>query len=193
MKVLKTEKRNSYREDVYRKFGRVFEQSLSRVWQHTKKGFFIITAFTPDFTEEENLQRNQILKKDLRDYGLGFFEVDGVYRYKATGIIESELSYFVPKYKYSNEEIKEIAIELCGEHKQETVIYIDDTGTAFLLYPNGKEVKIGNNFNPDQIADNYSRLRGRGSHRDRTFFFEGLRKPAGMCSAIEMKLEGSMF
>ena len=83
-------RRNKY----YERYGNLYEsQSLSRVWKHSQKGFFMMSSFRGIYSQEENLERHQGLKRQLKRVNLGFFEVDGQYKYD-DGTIETELSVF---------------------------------------------------------------------------------------------------
>ena len=61
------------------KFGNycINETKLSRIVENTKDSFTIISAFRSELPIEENVRRHNELKKDLRDYGLGFTELIG--------------------------------------------------------------------------------------------------------------------
>ena len=57
-------KKKVNRGKVYEKYGhKLYEQSLSRIWQHSKEGFFLISAFRDKYTEEENLVRHDKIKR----------------------------------------------------------------------------------------------------------------------------------
>ena len=55
------------------------ESSLSRVIQHGKNGFMILSAFKGDVPLEENLTNSRALQKALREKNLGFFQLIGVW------------------------------------------------------------------------------------------------------------------
>jgi hypothetical protein len=181
----------------YQKYGAcLYEHSLASVWRHSYKGFFMMSAFKGTFSEEENLKRHEHLKSLLRNSGLGYFEVDGVYKYE-DGHTESELSVFVPlNPSMSFDEFKKIAVNLGKEFNQESVLvkYPDEggKGKATLAFSDGREIEIGEKVGYDKIADAYSRLR-KGSHKGRTFILEGVRVPSNHINAYQLKAEGILF
>jgi hypothetical protein len=192
-------------------------QSLSNVWRHSSKGFFIISAFR-DRNDKINMQKHGELKRDLQARKLGYYEVDGAYTYD-NGMTSKELSVFVPFRPdvYSSVEFKRIAHELCVKYQQESVLlYTPDLG--LLINEKGYFKKIGDQINYDKIVKNFSILR-KGSHKGRRFsvgdregrdytndpmsdhpdpdlvrpvdyIFEGVRVPSNHLSAMLMEQEG---
>ena len=185
------ERYENYNNHLYEK------QSLSRVWKHSQNGFFMMSSFRGQFSLEDNLKRHEQLKKSLKQKKLGFFEIDGTYKYD-DGHTESELSLFVPFRSdiYSFEEFEKIALELGKKFNQESVLVkypVDEGNEAVLLYSDSaKKDVIGTNVGYDKVSFAYSKLR-KGSHKDRTFIIEGFRIPNNHIDAYKLKLEGIQF
>jgi hypothetical protein len=169
-------------------------QSLSKVWSHSKKGFITMSAFRGNFDLKTNMTRHSKLKSDLKKFGLGFWEVDGVYEYD-DGTVENELSVFVPFHskKYSAQEFLDIAKKLGANWNQESILYYTPEEGAKLVYKN-KEENIGSKIDYDTLQKIFTKLR-KGSHAGRKFSykFEGVRIPNNHISALGMKNEGIIF
>jgi len=178
-------------------FERLQEESLSRVWQHAQKGCALLSAFKKGRHIDYNMKMHIKLKKHIRTYGLGFFEVDGVYINKK-GEEESELSIFVPynPHKYTFDEFKKILVSFCKQYNQESILlkYPDtiDKGKAVYLYQSGEEEIIGYHVTYKEFVQAYSKLR-YGSHAGRKFSFEGVRVPANHIEAYKLIKEGLIF
>ncbi len=187
--------KETYDKD-YGSFEYMNESSLSRIWKHSQNGFFMLSAFRGnDFNK--NYKNHKGLKQDIRSNNLGYFEIDGQYKYD-DGTTESELSVFVPfnKNEYRFEEFVEIGRKLGKKYNQESILVKypnSENGKAVLLYPNsGKEEAIGNKVGYDKVAFAYSKLR-KGSHKDRSFIIEGIRVPYNHINAWQLKKEGLIF
>lgn len=143
--------------------GEVDEASLSRVLQHFREGEFgIVSAFRPQFSDEENMARQFTLGQDVRRLGLGFISILG----KWGGV--SERSLFVPKIS------KEQVLALGDRYDQEAVIH-GARGTAELLTSDGKVLETFKNLRVlalDTEFDNYSALRTKGGKPQKTFRLE---------------------
>jgi len=142
----------------------LFESSLGRIWQHSKSGFILMSAFRGSDIEK-NMSSHKQLKSILKSKKLGFFEVNGVYKYD-NGETENELSVFIPyrKDKYSFDEFIVIGKELRKKFNQESILISDDKEKVFLQYSSKQEV-IGNKVGVDKVGFAYSQLR-KGSHKD---------------------------
>lgn len=185
---------NKYEVKQYKNNYLFESQSLSRLWKHSKKGFITMSAFRGNFTLEENMKRHKKLKSDLKKYGLGFWEVDGVYKYD-DGTEENELSVFIPFHskKYTEEEFLNIAKELGKKYNQESILYFTPEEGALLIYGN-KQEKIGDKIDYNTVERIFTKLR-KGSHKGKkfSFQFEGVRVPSNHISAMGMKNEGVLF
>ena len=190
-------------------FERIDEsQSLSEVWQHASKGLATLSAFRSERSESENFGLHEELKKILRSYGLGFWEVDGVYQdeiyqtssgeYNPESPSDEELSLFVP---YREEMFRDFAdfiadIGLNRPFNQDSVLvaYPETEGGAVVLRYKGKDVKIGNNVAAGKISAIHTKLK-KGSNKGRSFIVEslGIRKPSSANDALALRSSGIIF
>ena len=132
--------------------------TLQNVINYCSYGFFTISAFLSDLSFEENLERDENLRADLRMYKLEVIEQKGRYRYVETGEIQDELSYFVPYNDiYTYDEFMDIAIKLLKKYEQESVLIYDQNDSAIYgLYARGSLdiFKDGVNvLSPEDISD----------------------------------------
>lgn len=172
----------------------LFESSISRVWQHSFRGFIMMSAFIGRAELKENMKRHENLKSRLKKLQLGFFEVNGVYKYD-DGHTEDELSVFIP-YRdiYTWDEFVDIAKQLRNDFDQESVIVKEPDenakGEGFLIYKN-KTVSIGKNLSIMKIGKAYSEL--RKGPENRTFVIESIRVPSNHISAYGMTAENILY
>ena len=144
------------------------ESSLGRIYQHIQQknvnSWAIFSSNRTDNSPSKNHKDFIELKGKIRGYDLGFIELIGYGQEEdKLGNIETtyEKSLFVPGIKQKQ------VIKLCNIYNQLGYIYCgDETDNKIVLFLNGKEDKILNNFVPNKIADFYSILKGK------TFVFE---------------------
>ena len=148
-------------------------QSLSRVWQHSKRGLFIFSTFHGD-DEAVDLKSFAEAKGILKKVRLGYWEVDGLYTYEypdGSKISSEELSLFVPyteEFGTFEELVKFAKYIALDVYKQDSVFIkfpIELGGEGILYYSSGKEVNLGTNMNYDSFSDIYSTMLKRGSHK----------------------------
>ena len=156
------------------------EVSMGRIYQHIissdkTKSWGIVTAHRGELTSAENKRRNKELENELRNLGLGFAEIDGMWRECKDKEIDysdcpddkkvptQEKSFFVPNIS------KKDIHKLGNKYEQDSVIYGgDDTDSnAHLIFKNGSEDSIGK-FTANKISQGYSKMKG-----DRVFTFLG--------------------
>lgn len=177
--------------------GAMYESSLSRIMKHTSgNGFIMISTFRDKYTLMENMKRHEKLMVDIRSKDLGFIEVDGrwVEKDEVSGedIEADELSLFIP---YREEvmtplEFFTLATDWQLEYDQEAIVYQEPKNTEIWIIDKMRQtVDTIGSFSPDKIGYAWSTLR-KGSHKDRTFVFEGVRKPSGSISAMSMANAG---
>jgi len=155
----------------------LYESSLSRIWQHIEgdKSFGVISPFRKYYSEKENLERYNELKKIIRDrLKLGFIEMEG--GFKEEGEWVHEKSLFIPNIK------KEDLIEIGEKFDQYSVIYKDknefiEIGTNDFSVKGqvlSDFIKKGWNkntqINSELTKELFSKL-VKGSHKDRKFLF----------------------
>lgn len=147
---------------------RLETSTLSRVWEMWKddqRSFAMLTAFRGDLSQEENVRRNLALGADTRGLGYGYFWLDGFY-IENKGTPEErhveEDSLFVSAPKGHSANFKEDILKLLTKYNQEAALFKPEggKGEVFLLKTDGSMFRIGKNLLPNQIAENYSRLRG---------------------------------
>lgn len=151
------------------------ESSLSRIQRHISgdsaaQSWGTISAERYAMSDEENRERTQQLKKDLRDMGHGFVELEGGWREcqeKGTPYSKCpedklentvETSFFIPNI--SREEIE----SLRDKYEQDAVIYGDkkSKGNALLLNNDNTVDNLGK-FSAETagtvLAQGYSKMR----------------------------------
>lgn len=174
----------------------LYESSLSRIYTHANSnGFFLMSAFRGNLSDDENMKRHKSFMQDVRGYKLGFIEVYGKWvENKGTKDekLVSELSLFVPYRKelYSLTEFWEIATSLMVKYNQDAIVYRETKDEEVWIVDQDQDVAftIGK-FVPDKIADIYSELK-KGSHRGRKFIFESVLVPNNHVSALKMQKSG---
>ena len=175
----------------------LYESSLSRIKRHSENGFFTLSAFRGEFTEEENLERHNNLKKDIRNYGLGYIEQYGGYvetRDDGTKVPVKELSLFVPyDNKMDIEEFKNVAKTLADKYNQEAYILCDPDNHKIIMYEGSNTYDLGK-FNVNKMGEYWSLLK-KGSHgkRDIKYVFEGITVPSNVISRQARSLGGEIF
>jgi predicted HTH transcriptional regulator len=175
----------------------LYESSLSRIKRHSDHGFFTLSAFRSNFTEQENLERHNNLKKDIRSYGLGYIEQYGRYvetEDDGTKTQVKELSLFVP---YNNdmsiEELKNIAKTLSDKYHQESYILCDTNDQRVIMYEGSNTYDLGI-FDVNKMGEYLSLLK-KGFHgkRDIEYVFEGITVPSNVISRQARSLGGEIF
>lgn len=187
---------NRYGKYIDKYFSKFNEESLSRVFTHSKKGFIIISAFRGEKSEEENIKRTYELRRIVRRNNLGYFVIDGYWienRGKEDEYHSEELSLFIPyRENISPNEFVEFAEYLREKYNQDAVL-VKDPSKEFehlmLIYKGGDVEILRGRFEPDRIAQAYSKIK-KGSHKGRTFIFEGYQIPSNSMSVSFFKKEG---
>lgn len=171
----------------------LIETSLSRLYQHAKKGFFLLSAFRDRNEFDENVTQHRKLEQDLRKKDLGFIHLFGKW-IGEYGAPAEEWSIFVPyREEYEPEEFIQIAYKLGNKYNQEAIIYKAPEAKNVMLknLDSNEEINLGS-FRPDRIAQEYSTIK-YGKHAGRSFVFEGIRAPSNYISATMMRLEGHLL
>ena len=102
------------------------EGSFNRVREHMhSRQCAFITAYRSEYTHDENQRRNKKLAKDIKDSGLQYMKCQG-------GFIENkgtpdetdvtEDTFIVFNTRYTDEDFKKLAINLCGKYNQDSVL-----------------------------------------------------------------------
>lgn len=103
------------------------ESSLSRIWTFVEKdkySFGILSAFRDDYDKKGNMERHKQLKKEVRDRGYGYIEMDGAY--PEGGKTAKEKSLFIPNIS------KKDIIDLGIQYEQDSVMYKDAKGFVYI-------------------------------------------------------------
>jgi len=105
---------------------------LGSVWKHFKgKGFGIVSAYESDSSKKENNEKQDQLKKDVREMGYGYKELKGRWRTGKENDVSFEYALFIPNAS------KEDLIKLGKKNKQYAVIYTE--GESIILDKLGHE------------------------------------------------------
>lgn len=152
------------------------ETTLSRVYSHfnSTRPIAILTAFRGDFTYKDNIKRNKQLAALIKKAGYGYFFVDGHWvEYDGNNSDDSsEDSIFIIGDENDNGKLKGLATKWGKKYNQDAILFKDEQKDAKieLIFQNGSSESIGK-FNPNKLAQAYTKLRGRSGH---TFVFESV-------------------
>jgi len=151
------------------------ESSLSRIIQHIENPsstFGQISASRGEFSKEENKQRHESLKKDVRQMGLGYIEMSGGFQEEDGNV--QELSLFIPNISKKN------AIELGQKYGQFSILWKDPTQFVEIGTNDASGVgSVKNSFkktgktidlSSDSIKNFWSQIY-KGRHKDKKFLF----------------------
>lgn len=152
--------------------GQLNESSLSRVWQHAQgdKPFAIITAFRGNLTREESEALNRSLAAEVRNYGYGFFYLDGYWVENQGQPNEEQVvedSLFVIGNPKSEKAFVDRLVELAAKYDQEAVLIKASNGIN-VYDSDGNVLEKLNKLSPGKLGTMYSRMRKDG----RPFIFE---------------------
>ncbi len=210
-------KENELKAQILNKVFSLSESKLSRLLSQTENDFFIISAFRDIYTLEQNIERSEKLKADIRKYKLGFVELVGFWdeklfqQMKSEGLIEAdqknkkfintvkktlsdenatELSFFVPYNSKAGSkfDFEQIALQLMIDYDQQAIIfYFEESTEVGYLWSNGTIQTLGK-FSSDKMWFAYSKLR-YGKNSGRKFMF-GIREANNSIEAGAMVKEG---
>ena len=156
-----------------KKYKKVEEGGLSRLWQHTTqdgRSFAIIGSQDKDTKEDRFKELTAKVKAVAKD-GIGYKKVRGQYTYDdgTPGSEDSYIIYNIPK---------ELALQIARDLNQESIIWKDDNFFGFLTAdgkPDGEFTKSKRNMtlDPDSVKDFSSRFnQGRDSEKPFNFKME---------------------
>lgn len=148
-------------ESIYRENGQKYvlldkfpllEDKVNRlINNHAKNGFAVISACRSNLSPEENLQRTDDLKQDLKDlgwsytisYGGGFTEKiadDGTKGFDVDKPQFNEISFVVYNYnRFGDRDLLDDAIALCDKYEQDDIYYQEPNGKAYWYNKDGKK------------------------------------------------------
>lgn len=175
-------------------FNRLFECDINRIRSRDDTGFFIISAFLDDNTMEENVNRHESLKNDLREEGFRFYEIEGDYSYE-NGDVQRNLFLSVPLRGISPVKARIKTIRLVCTYDQNCALIRlpgKKASAFYLVYSSGREKVIGNALEYEKAVITYGMLR-IDSRTNPHFSLLGVRVPEDMYSAVFLKEEGLLF
>lgn len=165
---------------------KLFEASLSRIWQHVQdadnKSFAIITSWRQAYPKKRNIEEFGALKKGIRNLGLGFIVVQGHWQEcqdpnmayvdcpKDQLVDAAEPSLFIPGISQKN------AKRLADSYKQDAIVYAgpETKGRVSILFNDGSTQDIGE-FKPQTMGQAFTELRKSKEGRSARYFkFEGV-------------------
>jgi hypothetical protein len=188
-----TNRRNNYANKLK-------ESSLSKIFQHSKDAFIMVSACRNDYDKKMLKQKTNELANDIRKAGLGYIKTVGGYIEDGdeNGIPVIEMSFFVP---YNNsitpEEFKNLAIKWCNKYNQDTVLlkmpkedtinYINKQGDIEMTF---NDTKLD-----DKMIQQYFSYLVKSNHKGRRFYFEGIghKYPINNMSRQIMQYKGEIF
>jgi len=152
-------------------FGGVIQAGgLSRVLQHLNNKFGVVSAYRDENPEAVNQKLHAQLKKDVRNLGYGFIELNSAW--EENGEVSREQALFIPNIKRLD------IIDLGAKYKQYAVLH-GDKGVTELICTNaqycGGVGKILNVFTKTHISEDdfkgaFSQLKkGNGNARNKKF------------------------
>lgn len=169
------------------------EASLSRVWQHLGEGrsWGLVSSYRPHLSKEENQQRVEELKSDLKKERLGYFPLKGMWKDKDSGEVYSEPSFFVPEI--SRDQI----VKLGRKYDQDAVLYGEsdkESDEASILII-GQSNNVLDNLGPNKsetlrvknVGDVYSKLQGHDFDFAESKSFGLVSKPQSFSEALVRK------
>ena len=147
------------------------ESSWGRIIQHIEGNttFAAISSYVGGFSEKENEKRHENLRRDIREMGYGYIEMDSGYTYQSTQVTAIEQAFFIPTIS------REEALQLGRKYDQESIIFKDPNQFAVLLSDSGAvdmefQMQRGTDgqitFDPETLKIAFSRLR-KGTHNQR--------------------------
>lgn len=136
------------------------ESSLGRLYQHIGKDYIVfITSDRQQLDVTENNKRRKELEKYIRLAGFGYNKVVGNYVEEETGEPKKEKSFVV--YGKDEEEMLKMFKRLGEKYEQDSILFVDLEGNAYLLYTYGSKKgtsdKLGN-FHVGIVGDFYSTI-----------------------------------
>lgn len=181
----------------------ISESSFSRLLSIIKnKDFAIITAYRKEFTKQQNIERNRILRGILNKNKLGPHQLVGQWKEAPDGmdydtcppnllVTQIERSYLVAKSdRMSLKEFIDIIYEcmtIGGKTQDAVLIHKAADNGFYLMFNNDKNefLKIGTHISLNKMADIYSRYVKK---MDIPFVFEGKEIPATLNGAKLFRL-----
>lgn len=113
---------------------------------HSKNGFVVISACRANKTRQENLQRIENLKKDLKEMGWSYtVAYGGGFKEKGEGEFDTskakfnEISFVVYNYNKNKRNLLKDMLSLCGKYEQDDIYYQEPDGKAYWYNSKGEK------------------------------------------------------
>lgn len=123
------------------------EETVNRILdKHAKHGFVIVSANRSDKDKKTNNENAKKCIAKIRKSGYSYFPVYGGYHDKDNNVKDSyELSFFITNFKGKEaqedfEPLKKLAIELCKDFDQDSVLVTEPNGKPQYIDRDGKVV-----------------------------------------------------
>ena len=187
------------------------ETTINRLLnKHTDSGYAMVSACRNDWVphdegdsagekknQEMNNRKTEELKQDIYDSGFQYIPVRGGFIEQSTGVPKEEDSFIIVNYKRRTNvpeanmnELKEIAVDLCGKYNQDSVLVVEP-GKNPTYYRRDGSIDFefdGSLTVRDNAQQFYTRL-GKG----RKFtFLEEIEQPHTMNGAISRTCKGEV-
>lgn len=151
------------------------ESSWGRIIQHIEsdRTFAAMSAYLAGYDEMENNERHNQLRKDIRDMGYGYIEMDSGYTYD-DDTREFEKSFFIPNISYKD------ALHLGRKYEQESILWKDsegffeircDTEEVNMTFDTGRDNGGQITFDPETLKIAFSQLRKSNKNQRKPFAF----------------------
>lgn len=178
----------------------ISESSLNRILSYKDKEWAIITAYRGNFTKEQNIKRNRILRSILNDYKIGVHQLVGHWREcslpdtdydkcpsdKLKDVVER--SYFVVKPEDMNsDDFNDLMISLMmidGETQDAIVYHTPWTDEIYVIGSDGTVYAKFREWGLNKISQAYSQYVKK---LNVPFIFEGMEIPGSNSGKMVMK------
>lgn len=170
------------------------EVKLSRVYEYftSKMPVGIITAFRGENDLETNTRLNKQLAASLRSAGFGYTWVDGAWIENQGTDKEfhvSEVSILVSGKEGTGEKLFTNLKNAAQQYNQDAFVFKSDNSKKIGIYDKNGNLEMSfDRTRLDKIGDVYTKLRS-GSHKNKSFVFEGERDPVGFVSRLTGKTD----
>lgn len=174
--------------EILQEIQQLNEIKLSRVLTHFKGDppVALISAFRSERTLEDNTAANLELANAIRSAGFGYVWVDGAWIENADTkpVHASEVTIMVIGKSGDDDSMLDTLSKMATKYNQDAFIYkASGSDVTKVLDRNLKELTAFKDIHLDKMAEMYTRIR-YGSHRGRTFVFEGVRLSPGFAGRL---------
>ena len=149
---------------------------LSRILEHSKEDTIaMITAFSGEYSNAENQERNKELGNNLVHSGYGYIKIEENYQENGYDEVSKEDSLLVICPKDQNYEMfKEIMIALAKNYEQDAVLIKKPDESSFLYFNDGTSEDVGDWHSISDVDATITAWSGR---KGNLFVFGSLQEP----------------